>query len=316
MTDPLRLTLGSRGSPLALWQAYHVAGRLREAWPGLVVDITIIKTEGDQRTDVPLTASFGKGVFVREIEEALLSGTIDLAVHSLKDLPTDTPEGLALAAIPPRHDSRDALVSRDAKTVLDLKQNAVVATGSPRRRCQLLHARPDLAFTLVRGNVDTRLKKLEAGQFDALILAVAGIERLGLTHAPYAPIPFALCLPAPGQGALAIEIRADDAETRRHVAPLHHADTASCVAAERAFLATLGAGCLAPAGALATIAGGILALEAMIGDPDGRSLKRDRVTGAPGEAEALGASLARRLLAAGGDRILREVREASGPGGA
>jgi hydroxymethylbilane synthase len=300
---------------LALWQAHHIAARLRAAWPGLEVPITIIKTEGDQRTDVPLTASFGKGVFVREIEDSLLNGTIDLAVHSLKDLPTETPAGLALAAIPSRHDARDALVCRSAQRVEDLKPGALVATGSPRRQCQLLHARPDLKFTLVRGNVDTRLRKLDEGQFDALILAVAGIERLELTQAPYAPIPFSLCLPAPGQGALAIETRADDVATRRLVDPLNDAATASCIAAERGFLAALGAGCLAPAGALATVHGGALRLEAMVGYPDGRSQKRDRLEGAPADAAALGATLARKLFEAGGDVILREVRDALGPGG-
>jgi len=236
-------------------------------------------------------------------------------VHSLKDLPTETAAGLALAAIPPRHDARDALISRSARAIFDLPQNALVATGSPRRQCQLLHARPDLRFTLVRGNVDTRLRKLDQGQFHALILAVAGIERLGLTEAPYTPIPFSLCLPAPGQGALAIETRSDDAETRRHVRPLDDPQTASCVAAERGFLAALGAGCLAPAGALATVAGDTLALDAMVGYPDGRSQKRDRIEGAPRDAEALGATLARRLLDAGGDLILRDVRDAIGPGG-
>ena len=311
----MRVRLGSRGSPLALWQARHVAGRLRDHWPGLSVDITIIKTEGDRRTDIPLTASFGKGVFVKEIEDALLSGTIDLAVHSLKDLPTETPSGLTLSAIPSRHDARDALVCRSARRVEDLRENALVATGSPRRQCQLLRARPDLRFTLVRGNVDTRLRKLDEGQFDALILAVAGIERLGLTQAPFAPIPFSLCLPAPGQGALALEIRADDAATRRCVQPLDDPDAASCVAAERGFLAALGAGCLAPAGALATIDTGLLRLDAMVGTPDGRNQKRDRIEGAPGAAAALGASLARRLLDAGGAAILREVRGAEGPGG-
>ncbi len=311
----MRLRLGSRGSPLALWQAHHVAARLRTAWPGLEVDITIIKTEGDQRADMPLTASFGKGVFVKEIEDALLGGTIDLAVHSLKDLPTETPDGLVLAAIPSRHDARDALVCRSGRRIEDLKPGALVATGSPRRRCQLLHARPDLRFTLVRGNVDTRLRKLDEGQFDALILAVAGIERLELTQAPYTPIPFSLCLPAPGQGALAIEIRAEDATTHRMVSPLNDPQTASCVAAERGFLAALGAGCLAPAGALATAANGTLHLEAMIGYPDGRSQERDRIEGASGEAVSLGASLAQRLFDAGGDLILREVRDASGPVG-
>jgi hydroxymethylbilane synthase len=195
---------------------------------------------------------------------------------------------------------------------MDLPAGAVVATGSPRRRCQLKHARRDLQFTLVRGNVDTRLRKLEEGRFDALILAVSGIERLGLTRAPYAPIPYSLCLPAPGQGALAIEIRADDATTRGRVQVLDDPQTAACVAAERAFLAALGAGCLAPAGALAILAADSLTLDAILGYPDGRSLVRDRVHGAPEDADALGATLARRILEAGGDEILREVRDATG----
>jgi hydroxymethylbilane synthase len=300
---------------LALWQANHVAQRLREAWPGLVVEIVIIKTLGDQHAGTSQPASFGKGIFVKEIEDALLRGTIDLAVHSLKDLPTDTPAGLVLAAIPERHDARDALVCRSARQVADLPANALVATGSPRRRCQLLQARKDLRFTSIRGNVDTRLRKLDEGTFDALVLAVAGIERLGLTQAPYAPIPFSICLPAPGQGALAIETRADDAATRRHLAPLDDSGTARCVAAERGFLATLGAGCLAPAAALATIAGETLVLDAMVGTPDGREQRRDRIEGAARDAESLGEALARRLLDAGADAILREVREAERPGG-
>jgi hydroxymethylbilane synthase len=288
--------LGSRGSPLALWQANHVAERLRGAWPGLAVDIVIIKTEGDRRAVSESSAPFEKGIFVKEIEDALLRGTVDLAVHSLKDLPTETPAGLVLAAIPRRHDARDALICRSAREVADLPHNALVATGSPRRRCQLLHARKDLRFTAIRGNVDTRLRKFDAREFDALILAVAGIERLGLTDAPYTPIPFSLCLPAPGQGALALETRADDQATRRQVAPLGDEATARCVAAERGFLAALGAGCLAPAGALATLTGDTIALDAVVGNLDGREQKRDRLEGAASDAEALGAALARRLL--------------------
>ena len=308
--------LGSRGSPLALWQARHVATRLAAAWPGLHVAVTIIKTEGDQRTDVPLTASGGRGVFVREIEDALLAGTIDLAVHSLKDLPTETPAGLALAAIPVRHDARDALIAASASRVEDLKGGALVATGSPRRQCQLLHRRPDLRFTLVRGNVDTRLRKLERGEFDALVLAVAGIERLGLTDAPYTPIPMDLCLPAPGQGALALEVRADDDATRRLVAVLDDPATASSVAAERAFLAALGAGCLAPAAAFARIEAGRLTMDAMVGHPSGRELRRDSIAGDAQNAVALGAAIALRLLDAGGDELLRRARQVGAEGGA
>ena len=192
----MRLVLGSRGSPLALWQARHVAARLCAVHPGLSVDIEIIKTEGDQRIDVPLSTAGGKGVFVREIETALAAGAIDLAVHSLKDLPTETPAGLVIAAIPERQDPRDALVSRKATGVAGLPASAIIATGSPRRTSQLLHARPDLRFTLVRGNVDTRVRKLDEGEFDALVLAAAGLTRLGITGVPWSPIPASLCLPA------------------------------------------------------------------------------------------------------------------------
>jgi len=308
----VQLRLGTRGSPLALWQAQHVAARLREHWPGLDVPLTIVKTLGEKRPDAPLTSSSSQGVFVREIETALAEGTIDLAVHSLKDLPTATPEGLVLAAIPPRHDARDALVCGKARSIADLAPNAVVATGSPRRRCQLLNARPDLSFVAVRGNVDTRLAKLAAESFDALVLAAAGIERLGLTSAPYTPLPYALCLPAPGQGALALEIRADDSEAARLVRPLDHAPSAAAVSAERAFLGALGAGCLAPAGAYASVNGETLTLDAMVGSLDGARVLRDRIEGASREAAALGSSLAERLLAQGGDALLREARDAEG----
>ena len=311
----MRLRLGSRGSPLALWQAHHVADQLRARWPRLVVDLSIVETQGDRSTEAELTMGSATGIFVREIESALLSGAIDLAVHSLKDLPTETPQGLALAATPPRHDARDALVCRTADSVAGLPHGASVATGSPRRRSQLLNARPDLRCVPVRGNVDTRLRKLELGTFDALILAVAGIERLGLTQVPYTPIPLAMFLPAPGQGALAIELRADDASTRRYVGPLDDSDTAATVAAERAFLAALGAGCLAPAGAFATVAADRLELDAMVGTPDGTRLLRQRSEGARGQADELGAALARRLLDAGGDDILREVRAADSTDG-
>jgi len=309
----VRLRLGSRGSKLALWQAHHVAERLRQSWPGLTVDVSVLVTEGDRTAESQLNFASGTGVFVREIETALLNGSIDLAVHSLKDLPTETPEGLVIAATPPRHDSRDALVCRKAKSVAELPPSAVVATGSPRRRSQLLSARPDLRFEPVRGNVDTRLRKLDGGLFDAMILAVAGIERLGLTDAPYTPIPHALCLPAPGQGALAIEIRSDDVATLRFVSLLDDPHTAWCVAAERAFLAALGAGCLAPAGALATVSEGRLDLDAMVGSLDGTKLLRERQSGEPGDAKALGAALARRLIDAGGDAILRETKGAKAP---
>lgn len=304
----MALSLGTRGSALALWQAERVAARLREAHPGLSVAVTIIRTEGDRKTDVPLTASGGKGVFVKEIEDALASGRIDLAVHSLKDLPTDTPDGLVLAAIPERADPRDAIVSPKASALGDLPRGALVATGSPRRRSQLAHARPDLRFTLVRGNVDTRVRKLNEGAFEALILAAAGLTRLGIDAAPWTPIPAEICLPAPGQGALAIETRADDAATIRLVAALDDPVARATVGAERAFLAELGAGCLAPAGALAAVSGETLDVAAMVASLDGRAVRRERVSGPSGDAEALGRAVARRILDDGGDAILREAR--------
>jgi len=284
-------------------------------WPGLAVDVSVLVTEGDRSAESPPHVPTGTGVFVREIETALLAGSIDLAVHSLKDLPTETPQGLTIAATPPRYDARDALVSRKATEVSGLPPHAVVATGSPRRKSQLLKLRPDLRFVPVRGNVDTRLRKLDGGTFDAVILAVAGIERLGLTSAPYTPIPFAVCLPAPGQGALAIEIRSDDAETLRFVSPLNDPHTAWCVAAERAFLGALGAGCLAPAGALAEVSGDRLTLDAMVGSLDGTEVLRERLEGSSREAKTLGEALARRLLGVGGDAILREAKGAGSPDG-
>lgn len=310
----MRLTLGTRGSPLALWQARHVAARLAETHAGLTVDVKIIKTEGDRKLDVPLAAGAGKGVFVKELEDALYAGSIDLAVHSLKDLPTAQPVGLTLSAIPERYDPRDALVSRAGGGLESLRLSALVATGSPRRRAQLLTVRRDLRFTLVRGNVDTRVRKLNDGAFDALVLAVAGLGRLGITSAPYVPIPTEVCLPAPGQGALAIETRADDAATNRLVARLDDPRVRAAVVAERAFLDELGAGCLAPAGALAQVEDGSLAIEAMVAMTDGSALRRERLVGEAAGAERLGRAIAARVVAGGGEAILIAARE-GGDGG-
>jgi hydroxymethylbilane synthase len=307
-----RLVLGSRGSALALWQARHVAGLLRAAHPGLTIDEVIIKTEGDRMTEQALSVLGGKGVFVKEIEDALLQERIDLAVHSMKDMPTEIPQGLGFAAVPRRHDARDALLTTDGRGLAELPRGATVATGSPRRRAQLLAVRPDLRMTEVRGNVDTRVRKLKEGQFTALVLALAGIERLGL-QAPRAPLPVEVCVPAVGQGALAIETRTGDARTRALVAVLDDPETARRVEAERAFLARLGGGCLAPAAAHAQVRGGELVLEGVVADPDGSRLLRDRASGPVEQAGVVGEELAARLLQAGGAAILREVREAAGP---
>jgi hydroxymethylbilane synthase len=307
-----RLVLGSRGSALALWQARHVAGLLRAAHPGLGIEEVIIKTEGDRRTEQALSALGGKGVFVKEIEDALLEGRIDLAVHSMKDMPTEMPEGLGFAAVPRRHDARDALLTTDGAGLADLPRGARVATGSPRRRAQLLAARPDLRMIEMRGNVDTRVRKLKEGQCTAMVLAVAGIERLGI-DVPRVALPLEICLPAVGQGALAIETRSADAGTRALVGVLDDPETAWRVEAERAFLAQLGGGCLAPAAAHAQVRGGELLLEGIVADPDGSRVLRDRESGPVERAAALGERLAARLLEAGGAAILREVREAAGP---
>jgi hydroxymethylbilane synthase len=212
-----KLVLGTRGSALALWQARWVAARLRAAHPGLVVEERIVRTEGDEQQSSPLGRG-DVGVFVRRIEQQLVAGTIDLAVHSLKDLPSAQPAGLVVAAVPERHDPRDVVVTRDGSTLEQVRSGTVLGTGSPRRRTQLLHARPDLRTEPMRGNVDTRIRKLAEGRFGGIVLALAGLERLGIDRLPYRPIDPRVCLPAVGQGALAIEIRADDAEARERLA--------------------------------------------------------------------------------------------------
>ena len=304
------LRLGTRGSALALWQSRHVAGRLEAAHTGLTVELQVIKTEGDRHVEAALEVIGGKGLFVKEIEEALLEGRVDLAVHSMKDMPTEQPAGLSFGAVPLRHDSRDALLTTDGRDLPELAAGTDVATGSPRRRSQLLHARPDLRMIQVRGNVDTRVRKLREGRFGAMVLAVAGIERLGI-DVPRRPLPLSVCIPAVGQGALAIETRSDDARVRRLVGVLDHGDTARAVAAERAFLHRLGGGCLAPAAAHARAVEGLLHMDAMVGDTDGSRVLRDAIDGAAADAERLGESLAERLLSAGGDAILRAARESA-----
>lgn len=308
---PSHLRLGTRGSPLALWQARHVASRLEGLHPGLAVELVLIKTGGDQISTVAMSQVGGKGIFVKEIEDALLAGEIDLAVHSSKDLPTEQPDGLVLSAFLERHDPRDTLLSVEGRDIDDLPAGTVVATGSPRRRCQILHRRPDLRMTLVRGNVDTRVRKLQDRQFGAMVLAVAGIERLGITAVPSRPIAAEICLPAVGQGAVAVETRSADAATRLAVEPLSHGPTAAAVQAERAFLRRLGGGCLAPAAAHARVADGGIRIDAIVGDPDGRRLLRNDVEGVVSRGEALGETLAARLLEAGGEGILLDARAGS-----
>jgi len=295
------LVIASRGSQLALWQANWVQAQLGAR--GLESRIEIIKTTGDKITDVPLAKVGTKGLFTKEIEEALLDGRADLAVHSLKDLPTELPDGLILAAVPPREDPRDALVG---KKLADLQPGARVGTSSLRRSAQLRKARPDLSIESVRGNLDTRLRKLDEGQFDAILLAAAGLKRLGWGNRIAEILEPSVMCSAVGQGALAIETRPEGAG-RDAAALLDDAATHTAVLAERAVLRTLGGGCQVPIGAHATIAAERLHLTAIVASPDGTELIRSTSEGALGEAEPLGRSAGEELLARGARQILEAV---------
>lgn len=303
------IVVGTRGSRLALWQTQWVLDRLRERWPGLTCRVRTIKTKGDKLLDVALARIGDKGLFTKELEQALLAGEIDLAVHSMKDLPTGLPDGLTLAAVCPREFPGDALVSRDGRTLEALPPGARVGTSSLRRTAQLLHHRPDLEMVPVRGNVPTRLTKLQTENLDALVLAWAGLRRLGLENRVTERLPFEVCLPAVGQGAIGVEIRAGDERVRAMVAPLNDPATEAAVRAERSFLKRLGGGCQVPVAALGRVEGDVLALEGLVATPDGRRLLRASLSGSCGDPEGLGIRLAEELLARGGEEILQEVRE-------
>ena len=298
------LKIGSRGSALALAQADWAKRKLEER--GLNVEITVIKTSGDRFVDRPIQSMGGKGIFTKEIEDALLGGEIDLAVHSMKDLPTEVPEGLAIAAVPQREDARDVLVSLKNIALKDLPKGAQIATGSLRRRSQLLNYRSDLAMIPIRGNVDTRLKKLSEQELDAVVLAAAGLKRLGREDRITEYLTPDICLSAVAQGALAIEAR-DDEPSRQSVAFLHHDPSFTEVTAERAFLRKLSGGCHVPVAARAFIDGELLDLTGMVAEPDGRRLCRDRITGPKAQAVALGTELAERLIRAGAGEMLAEL---------
>jgi hydroxymethylbilane synthase len=296
------LTIGSRGSQLALWQAHWIQARLEKL--GQESRIEIIKTTGDKITDVALSQVGSKGLFTKEIEEALLAGTIDVAVHSLKDMPTDLPAGLTLAAIPEREDPRDALVGRALE---DLAQGARVGTGSLRRSAQLRARRPDLRMEDIRGNVDTRLRKLDEGRYDAIVLASAGLRRLGLERRITELFNPSVMCPAVGQGALAVETRDDGGPAFQIARRLENAEVRAAVTAERAVLAALGGGCQAPMGAYSYINDGTLYVIAMIISPDGKQLIRHAKHGSIADAAALGRALAEQLLSEGGKEILDAV---------
>ena len=303
-----RLRIGTRGSALALWQANHVKARLSELH-GLDAEIVRIKTAGDRLQNASLTAigaeAGSKGVFIKEIEDALLEGTVDIAVHSMKDVPTETPDGLIFSAIPKREDPRDCLISRGGISLKDLPKGARVGTSSLRRQAQLRHARPDLALMDVRGNVDTRLRKLDDGEFDAIVLALAGVTRLGLSNRATQIFDDDVMLPAVGQGALGIETRASDTEATRLASSLDDAETRACVLAERALLRELQGGCQVPLGARAMLRGDELRLTAAVFSSDGAQHVRRDASGASKGAEEIGKRLGRTLLDAGADRILR-----------
>jgi hydroxymethylbilane synthase len=301
---PNRLRIGSRGSPLALTQTGIVRDAIAAANPGLVVDIEIIRTTGDRQQEWAAPpagpqAGAGKGIFVKEIEEALLDGRVDVAIHSLKDLPTEVTDGLVVAATPRREDPRDVLVARERLTLLTLPSEARVGTGSPRRISQLRQVRPDLEFVPIRGNVDTRLRKVRDGELDAVVLAAAGLKRLGLLDPSWILLPHDLCLPAVAQGALAVQGRVGDERVRAVLEPIHDAETAACVEAERAFLAGLGGGCQVPVAALAVIEGGTLRLSGVVCDPAGTRIIRVREEGSPDDAVPVGRKAAASAIAGG-----------------
>jgi hydroxymethylbilane synthase len=303
-----KLVIGTRGSKLALWQANYVAACLRERYPEVEIVLKNMVTTGDRILDVPLAKIGGKGLFTKELEVAMLGGEIDLAVHSLKDMPTELPEGLVLAAVTDRVDPGDALISPEFKTLDKLPVNARVGTSSLRRKAQLLNARPDLTIVDLRGNLDTRLKKLTAEKLDAILLAVAGLKRLGWDGNITQVLPQDICLPAVGQGALALEARENDAETLAMLRFLNHEPTRQATLAERSFLSEVEGGCQIPIGVYGQLdQNGQLSLNAVIMSPDGQEVVRDTTLGSPAEAAALGQTLAVRMLKNGGREILAKL---------
>ncbi len=302
---PLRIA--TRKSLLALWQAEYVKAELERHHPGLVVELVPLTSRGDKILDVPLAKVGGKGLFVKELETALLDGDADIAVHSMKDVPMEFPDGLGLAVICPREDPRDAFVSNRYAALDELPPGSVLGTSSLRRQCQLLALRPDLEVRFLRGNVQTRLQKLDNGDYDAIILAAAGLIRLELDGRIASYIEPEVCLPAGGQGAVGVECRLADRITLALLQPLADAKTTEQVLAERAVNRRLQGGCQVPIGCFARHTGQGLWLRGLVGSPDGSILLRDEITGPAAEAEHLGEALADRLLASGADRILAAV---------
>ncbi|WP_063663770.1 hydroxymethylbilane synthase [Aliivibrio fischeri] len=307
MSQQLPVRIATRKSPLALWQAHFVKDALQAAHPGLEVELVTMVTKGDIILDTPLAKVGGKGLFVKELEVAMLEGRADLAVHSMKDVPVEFPEGLGLVTICEREDPRDAFVSNTYNNIDELPQGAVVGTCSLRRQCQLKEARPDLIIKELRGNVGTRLQKLDDGNYDAIILACAGLIRLGLEDRIKSAIEPEQSLPAVGQGAVGIEARLDDDRLRALLEPLNHPETANRVLCERAMNNRLEGGCQVPIGSYSLIDGDQIWLRALVGEPDGSVMIRGEVSGPVSDAEALGTQLADQLLSDGAKEILERL---------
>lgn len=309
MSLPDRIVIATRESPLALWQACHIQSRLQARYPGLVVELLGMTTQGDRILDVTLNKIGGKGLFVKELELALLEGRADLAVHSMKDVPMTLAPEFALAAICEREDPRDALVSNRYARLADLPPGGIVGTSSLRRESQLRALHPQLVIRPLRGNVGTRLAKLDAGEYDAIVLAAAGLKRLGLAERIAECLEPQTSLPAPGQGALGLEIKAGRDDLKALLAPLNDAATAACVTAERALSRRLGGSCQLPLGAFCTDTDGVLALSAFVARPDGSGMARAQARGSRGDAERVGLEAAEWLLGAGADAILAAAAE-------
>jgi hydroxymethylbilane synthase len=310
-SDLTDVVIGSRGSELALWQSNLVKSQLQKLFPELRVEILILKTKGNKIPDSFVPRIGAKGIFTREIDEALLEGRIDISVHSLKDLPTKIPEGLKVGAILEREDVHDVFISHPQKlhrSLDELPRGARVATGSLRRKCQLLYYRPDLEIVDIRGNVPTRLQKLDTSSWDGLILAKAGLARLNMTDRITETIPTDILLPAVGQGAIAVEVRSSDQKVMSLVATVNHEPTATATQAERILLESLKGGCQVPIGAYARTMNGAFVMDALIGSLDGKKVIRSTIHGDPSQADSLAKTLAHALLRSGGDRILKEIR--------
>jgi hydroxymethylbilane synthase len=299
------IRIATRKSPLALWQAEHVAARLELAFPEIKTELVTMVTKGDKILDAPLAKVGGKGLFVKELEQGMLDGIADIAVHSMKDVPVEFPEGLHLAVILEREDPTDAFVSNRYKSLEDLPIDAKIGTSSLRRQCQIKEKFPQAEILSLRGNVNTRLAKLDVGEFDAIILASAGLKRLGMADRITQSLATTVSLPAMGQGAIGIECRIDDVDVNEMLQVLHHEATSICVSAERAMNARLNGGCQVPIGGFAQIEGEQLFMRGLVGSPDGLVIYRSEKTGSIQQAQEIGVAIAEDLLAQGADKILQ-----------